>query len=56
MTGIEIGPLFQPVALKDEGVVIYVDHVDAKSLFSLVGKSRSGRSRLGAHVGQYRLR
>jgi SAM-dependent methyltransferase len=32
MTGIEIAPLFQPAVTKEEGDVIYVDHVDAESL------------------------
>ena len=32
MTGIEIGPLFQPVVTKNEGDIIYVDHLDTESL------------------------
>jgi hypothetical protein len=32
MIGIEIGPLFKPVVLKDEGEVVYVDHLDTESL------------------------
>ena len=32
MTGIEIGPLLQPVVTKSEGDIIYVDHLDTESL------------------------
>lgn len=32
MTGIEIGPLLQPVVMKSEGDIIYVDHLDTESL------------------------
>jgi hypothetical protein len=32
MTGVEIGPLLQPVVTKSEGDIIYVDHLDTESL------------------------
>jgi hypothetical protein len=32
MTGIEIGPLLKPVVTKNEGDIIYVDHVDTEAL------------------------
>jgi SAM-dependent methyltransferase len=32
MTGIEIGPLLKPVITKNEGDIIYVDHVDTEAL------------------------
>jgi SAM-dependent methyltransferase len=32
MTGIEIGPSFRPVVTKNEGDVIYVDHLDTEAL------------------------
>jgi hypothetical protein len=32
MTGIEIGPSFRPVVAKNEGDVIYVDHLDTELL------------------------
>ena len=32
MTGIEIGPLLQPVVTKSEGDIIYIDHLDTESL------------------------
>ena len=32
MTGIEIGPLLQPVVTKSEGDIIYVDHLDTELL------------------------
>jgi SAM-dependent methyltransferase len=32
MTGIEIGPLLQPVVMKSEGDIIYIDHLDTELL------------------------
>lgn len=32
ISGVEIGPLYGPVVAKADGKIIYVDHVDTKTL------------------------